>query len=343
MREKIDKPSVLQQASILLFSEDSQLTDPLVADLAGIDIGTDLARTAAAALKRFEAESYPLLLVDTDGCVPEAVDLIATIRKSHPNCMVVVVAADPSTDLLCSLLRVGTYDFQKKPVDVKQLAATIRFACRRLIITEAKAEVFDRLKFSTANLDKNQMELYQQAFRINDELQNLNKALKRHVSQLTILYQMGRDISENENWSDALDRFLMALVNYLSAEGAAVLLFSDKQQRLTTRSNFQVDEETLLLACSALAAGWQSHLRGSEIHSLEGYRENIFDTCLERTREWNHTLIPLIIGRDIIPGLLIVYTQLLTELPGTHAIDNTEINRLCNPPHLRSDIWDLNT
>jgi nitrogen-specific signal transduction histidine kinase/DNA-binding response OmpR family regulator len=281
------------QLSILVLSEDPKLIVPLTAELAGVDIAADQARTAAEVLNRFAEGRYPLLLVDTDGCGGESDDLITTIRKSHPQCLVVVAASEPSIDLLCSLIRLGTYDFQKKPLDVKQLAATIRFACRKRMIAEAKAEVFDRLKRSTALLDKNQVELHQQAFRVNEELQNLNKALRRHVSQLTILYQMGRDISENENWSDALDRFLMALVNYLNAGGAAVLLFSDHHRRLAARANFQVDEDTIRRACADLLTGWLSHLRGSEMHSLEGYREAAFDTCLERVRPWRHTLIPL--------------------------------------------------
>jgi two-component system NtrC family sensor kinase len=129
--------------------------------------------------------------------------------------------------------------------------------------------------------------------RAREELQNLTQSLKRHVSQLTILYKMGRDISENENWSDALDRFLMALVNYLRADGAALLLFSENERRLAPRSSFQVDDASLKAACITLLDGWKGHPRGLEIHSIESYQDKVFDSCLERTTPWCSTLIPL--------------------------------------------------
>ena len=144
-----------------------------------------------------------------------------------------------------------------------------------------------------AQADGKKPDLYRDALRANQELQILNKDLKRHVSQLTILYKMGRDISENENWSDALDRFLMALVNYLQADGAALLLFSENERRLTPRSSFQVDDASLKTACATLLQGWKDHPRGSEIHSIESYKDKVFDSCLERTTAWCHTIIPL--------------------------------------------------
>lgn len=144
----------------------------------------------------------------------------------------------------------------------------------------------------TAPADK-RVKAYHDALRAKEELQILNQGLRRHVSQLTILYKMGRDISENENWSDALDRFLMALVNYLQADGAALLLFSEKEQRLAPRSSFQVDDDSLKTVCFTLLEGWREHPRSSEIHTIESYGDRIFDSCLERTSPWCSTLIPL--------------------------------------------------
>jgi signal transduction histidine kinase len=141
--------------------------------------------------------------------------------------------------------------------------------------------------------DNKKPDLYREALRAKQDLQILNKDLKRHVSQLTILYKMGRDISENENWSDAIDRFLMALVNYLQADGAALLLFSEFERRLAPRSSFQVDDASLKTACATLLEGWKEHPRSSEIHTIESYKDKVFDSCLERTTAWCHTIIPL--------------------------------------------------
>lgn len=131
------------------------------------------------------------------------------------------------------------------------------------------------------------------AGRQKDELRILKEALRKRVSELTLLYQMGRDISENENWSDALDRFLMAFVKYMHAEGAALLLFSQKERVLTGRANYQVDSRIMDECCRILLYAWEKHPRSFEIHSLEGYTDSHPGTCLERPRPWKTTIIPL--------------------------------------------------
>jgi nitrogen-specific signal transduction histidine kinase len=131
------------------------------------------------------------------------------------------------------------------------------------------------------------------ALPVHEELRMLKSALKERIRQLTVLYQMGRDISENENWSDALDRFLMALVRYLHADGSALLLFSVQETRLATRTSFQMDESVLSECRDVLLAEWKKHPRAFEIHSLEGYSEKTRTTCLERTIPWRVSIVPL--------------------------------------------------
>ncbi|NIM19806.1 MAG: hypothetical protein GTO51_06125 [Candidatus Latescibacteria bacterium] len=286
-------PHKTHQAEILILSVDPNLHESLSSILEKQEIQSEIVATVPSALERFAKVQYPFLLIDADGCGRETTRLVSTVRASHPDCSVVVVASDPPVELLLSLIRVGIYDFLIKPVDLKQLASTIRFVCQKRMISEVKSEIIDRFRSSTALLDRNQADLRQEAFKINAELKSLDTALKRYVSQLTILYQMGRDISDNENWSDALDRFLMALVNYMHAEGAALLLFSNEGKRIGPRASFQVDEISLKRSCEDILKGWKKHPRGSEIHTLEGYSDGRFDTCLERTVPWRITLIPL--------------------------------------------------
>ena len=118
--------------------------------------------------------------------------------------------------------------------------------------------------------------------------------LQRVAAQLKTLYHMGRDLGEDENWSDALDRFLMALVNFMGASGAGLLLFSDRERSLSARAVFHLDDALVSDVIDTVREGWKVHARGSEIHSVESYRLGERPTsCLERTSEWNLTLIPM--------------------------------------------------
>lgn len=129
--------------------------------------------------------------------------------------------------------------------------------------------------------------------RSGEHLEALNRRLHRVVAQLKTLYHMGHDLAQNENWSDALDRFLMMLVGFMEAEGAALLLFSNGETVLAPRSHFQVDEPTLQRASSVILNGWKRHPRGNEIHSLESYESVRRATCLEHKERWRMTVIPL--------------------------------------------------
>lgn len=113
------------------------------------------------------------------------------------------------------------------------------------------------------------------------------------AAQLKTLYHMGRDLGEDENWSDALDRFLMALVSFMDADGAGLLLLSDGERSLSARAIFHLDEESVNRAIDALRDGWSRHARGAEIHALESYGAARATSCLERTIPWRTTVIPL--------------------------------------------------
>jgi nitrogen-specific signal transduction histidine kinase len=118
--------------------------------------------------------------------------------------------------------------------------------------------------------------------------------LQRVAAQLKTLYHMGRDLGEDENWSDALDRFLMALVNFMSANGAGLLLLSDRERALSARAVFHLDDGLVARIIDTIRQGWRDHARGSEIHSLESYASGERPTsCLERATGWNLTIIPM--------------------------------------------------
>jgi signal transduction histidine kinase/DNA-binding response OmpR family regulator len=264
----------------------------LVASNRAAAIQTDVESNADIAAQRLAAGTQQLLLVDAD-TLPEPAAWISRIRASHPDRIIVVTGTAPSAELLIQLLHAGVDDFVTKPYSVRDVTSRIRFLCQRKLVTDAHAQVLQRLKNTSTLLDESQVDLSREIVRTNQALQGLNQTLKKHVSQLTILYQMGRDISDNENWSEALDRFLMALVNYMQADGAALLLFSDEERHLAMRSNFQVDSDAIAKGCRVLLETWRKNPRGAEIHSIESYEDRVFKTCLERVKSWRYTVIPL--------------------------------------------------
>jgi nitrogen-specific signal transduction histidine kinase/DNA-binding response OmpR family regulator len=276
------------KARILIASPDEALLGRLARAIAAG--GADVERTTSvdAAVRLLGLSRCQAVLVDADGIGEDVGGYLSNIRQSHPDVVVLVTATDPSRQMLLDLIHGRVFDFFPKPVDTGKLRETVQSVCAASL---AEGRIRDSTGSRASGADR--ATLPQEIFRTNQELRTLNGMLRRQVSQLTILYQMGRDISEKENWSDALDRFLMALVNYIGAEGAALLLFSEGETRLAARSNFQVDPAILSQSCQVLVQNWRENPRGSEIHAIESYREMVFSACLDRRRPWRFTIMPL--------------------------------------------------
>jgi nitrogen-specific signal transduction histidine kinase/DNA-binding response OmpR family regulator len=280
----------LLNSGVLIASADEALRGRLAAAIASLGIHAGEAASPAELSEELRRAPYRVALVDADGVGDNVGDWLSEIRRSHPGLVVLAAATEPTRRLLLELIHTKIYDFFAKPISTARLCETVRFLCASDRDNPAAAEPGE---MSNTKDNRDRAELSREIFRTNQELEALNKMLKRQASQLTILYQMGRDISENENWSDALDRFLMALVNYIRAEGAALLLFSERESRLSIRSNFQVDPPILTQSCQVLLQNWKDNPRGSEIHAIESYRDMVFNACLDRRRPWRFTIIPL--------------------------------------------------
>lgn len=276
----------------IMLSEDAAFVasfkDALEAGGLGVVVGAD----PAWALGEIARSAYAAVVVDTDGLSGMGATIVAKLRKHHPHRVVLLTATDASAALLSQVSESATHRFVAKPVDAAREARWLTEACGRGKASGRRGSTGGQpIDHGLGGAGKHR--LSREALLANQQLQNANEMLRKQVSQLTILYQMGRDISENENWSDALDRFLMALVSYSKADGAALLLFSRNAQRLSPRSNFQVDEPALNLACEVLGNRWRENPRGFEMHSVECYGDRLFHTCLERLEPWRMTVVPL--------------------------------------------------
>lgn len=276
---------------VLVASPDRVLLERLakMIDMPGLRVET--VASIAEAVTRLNDVPYRAALLDVDG-VSERIGVhLSAIRHNRRNLGLVVLATNPSRRALLQMLQSRIDVFLPKPVSTTRLRETVLVLCGRS--DEHRNDVQTRESIAPAMPEAQLAGLTGPLPRGGQESAALDEALKRQVSQLTILYQMGRDISENENWGDALDRFLMALVNYIHAEGAALLLFSENNSRLSVRSNFQVDPLILSQSCQVLLQSWALNPRGGEIHAVESYRDLVFSSCLDRRKPWWFTVVPL--------------------------------------------------
>ncbi|RLF35254.1 MAG: hypothetical protein DRN03_05500 [Thermoplasmata archaeon] len=250
-------------------------------------------------------ESIDVALIDLKLPDSSGIDIIKEIKSKSPGTKCIVMTGFASIESSIEALRLNVFDYIRKPFDLVVIGEIVDSAYEHTILLKENSAIIEKLERANRRLEKSKEQLSQKIIRANKELEKANESLKKYVARLKMLYQMGRDISSDENWSDALDRFLMALCKYLDASGSALLLFSDSERRLNVRTAFHLEEDFLNEALELLK---EAHMRDSipsEIFSLESCRSGEIRTCLEMKKSWQESVIPLLYRNRWLGFLLV--------------------------------------
>jgi len=266
---------------------------------------TICAGSVGIARKFIGKESIDVALIDLKLPDSSGIDIIREIKSKSPGTKCIVMTGFASIESSIEALRLNVFDYIRKPFDLVAIGEVVDSAYEHTILLKENSAIIEKLERANKRLERSKEQLSQKIIRANKDLEKANESLKKYVARLKMLYQMGRDISSDENWSDALDRFLMALCKYLDASGSALLLFSDSERRLNVRTAFHLEEDFLNEALELLK---EAHMRDtipSEIFSLESCGSGEIRTCLEMKKSWQESVIPLLYRNRWLGFLLV--------------------------------------
>ncbi|MFO7915803.1 MAG: response regulator [Candidatus Krumholzibacteriales bacterium] len=236
----------------------------------------------------FEIALVELKLPDCSG-----IDLIKKFNSNLPNARCIIMTAHASIESTIRALRLNVFDFIRKPFDMDQLGEVVEAALNHNQMIRENQELIRKLEKANQKLKDSRNAMSRKIINTNDKLARANKSLKTHITRLKMLYQMGRDISSNENWDDALDRFMIAFCQYLDSEGAAILLFSRGADKLKDRAYYHLTREFIDEAVNKLKTAQHKDLLQSDIFCLKDCDRKI-TTCVASTEPWDNTVIPLL-------------------------------------------------
>ncbi len=292
-------------ASVLVVDDEPGILELVSQFLAGRGYRVAGAGTATEALALAANERFDVALVDLKLPDRTGIDLLAPLSETNPSMACIIMTAFASVESTIAALRLNAFDYILKPFDLAKIGEAVESAVAQARLRSESEEILVRLETQNRRLEEGKEALARELARINEELRQANELLKRHVTRLRVLYQMGREISTNENWSDALDRFLMALCRYLDADGSALLLFSNNAQVLKVRTAYQLEPAFVDGAVERLAAAQRCDLLPTEIINLDAVGPDAARTCLSMTAPWSHTAVPLLYKNRWL-GFLIV-------------------------------------
>ena len=137
---------VLEEKRVLIVDDDIDFSSSLSEILAHNKYITKIAdniRSANSEIKSF----YPhIALIDIRLGVDNGIDLLKILRSKYPEIICIMITAYSNIDTSIEALRLGAYDYLRKPVIPDELIATLNRCFEKLYLEKEKKLLVKKLK-----------------------------------------------------------------------------------------------------------------------------------------------------------------------------------------------------
>lgn len=134
---------------VLVVDDEARVRDAIATLLAGRGLFVATAPEGDAALRLLEQMPFDLVLLDLVMAPGRSgLDTLAELRRRGHELPVIVVSGDPALDSAIEALRLGAYDFVRKPFEPEELARRVENALEHARLARAQQEMENRLRRS---------------------------------------------------------------------------------------------------------------------------------------------------------------------------------------------------
>jgi two-component system, sensor histidine kinase len=208
----------------VLVADDSEaIREMLGSFLANMGYHTDLAIDGQAAIDRFKAHSYDVLICDLQMPYVDGLTVLAAVKTIDPDTQVIILTGHATLETAIEALRLGAYDYQFKPVE--------------------NMEVFSRL----VDRAYHHRELLRENKRLVYALQEANAQLENQVVERT------RDLQAANESLRSLDKLKNDFISVVSHELRTPLAVIAMEAQLLANNTLSLDSEKLTEIYQALA------------------------------------------------------------------------------------------
>ncbi len=123
--DKTEPAAKPERARILVVDDQLPMLQSVQALLSLQGHPVDVATNGTAALELLRRESFSLVLLDLQMPETSGLQVLDAIRKSQLDCVVVVVSGQGSFDNIKKAMKLGAFDFIRKPYKPEELIATV--------------------------------------------------------------------------------------------------------------------------------------------------------------------------------------------------------------------------
>ena len=140
-------PAEFDQEKILVVDDEETIRDLLQAFLHDEGYEIDTASSGKEALHYLDKTNYNLVLTDIRMPSPSGIELLKIIKERSPGTEVIIFTGHSTEELAIKAVKLGAFDYLRKPCDTKELISKIEKAYKR------KAEHEERIRQTSERYD----------------------------------------------------------------------------------------------------------------------------------------------------------------------------------------------
>ncbi len=108
----------------------------------------DTAMNAAQAHACLARQAYDLVLLDLRLPDSSGHELMAHLREHHPGSLIIILSGDSRIDSAIHCIRLGAYDYLRKPCEPEELVNTVRNAAQKVRLAQENKRMLQQLEHS---------------------------------------------------------------------------------------------------------------------------------------------------------------------------------------------------
>ena len=134
---------------ILIVEDEDDIREMIGGILEDDGYAVRLTATSTEAINSLKSRKPSLMILDVwlKGSVMDGIELLDSIKKSHPNMPVIVISGHGTVETAVSAIRKGAYDYIVKPFKADKLLVT----CKRALENARLKSENEELKGKTSN------------------------------------------------------------------------------------------------------------------------------------------------------------------------------------------------
>jgi two-component system response regulator AtoC len=166
--------------SVLIVDDEELIRRSLRMALEGVGYEVDTASSGAEALARIDADPPDCAVIDLRLGDVSGIDVVRTAREQVPELKTIVITAHGDVDSAIAALRLGAFDFIRKPFDLEEVISSVRNALRT-----------DELERQVAYLSRQGTEIIFESEAMGDAMRLLRKVAAQPVPVVLIVGETG--------------------------------------------------------------------------------------------------------------------------------------------------------